>query len=126
MNDLSSSGNLAEAILWFAFAATFVGLAWRGRGRRRRLFSLLAAAFVVFGISDLIEAQTGAWWRPVWLLVLKAGCIAVFGYGVWEYRRVRRTEGNQIGRANRRQPLRNEAAQPPPGRFERRPRADGQ
>ncbi len=47
------------------------GTSARGRGY------LLAATFVLFGLSDVVELQTGAWWRPWWLLVWKATCIAV-------------------------------------------------
>lgn len=38
---------------------------------------LAAITLVLFGISDLVEAQTGAWWQPWWLLVWKAACIAL-------------------------------------------------
>jgi len=38
---------------------------------------LAAVTFVLFGISDLAETQTGAWWQPWWLLVWKAACIAL-------------------------------------------------
>jgi len=30
---------------------------------------------VLFGVSDLIEARTGAWWRPWWLCCWKAVCL---------------------------------------------------
>lgn len=92
MNDLSYAGNMVESVLWFVFAVAFGAIAFRATGRRRRLSLTLAAAFLAFGISDLIEARTGAWWRPIWLLFLKASCVAVFAYGYWEYRRIRRAE----------------------------------
>ena len=47
------------------------GRVHRGRGY------VLAATFVLFGLSDVVELQTGAWWRPWWLLAWKAACIAV-------------------------------------------------
>jgi CHASE2 domain-containing sensor protein len=95
MTDLASSGNLVEAVLWFLFAGAFSFLAWRTRSRKRRLFAVLAPAFVLFGCSDLIEARTGAWWRPIWLLLLKAGCVGVFVYGIWEYLRIQKSEDGQ-------------------------------
>lgn len=58
----------------------------------RSLCGLLASAFLAFGLSDIIESQTGAWWRPWWLLVLKGGCICAFLYGAWAYRRIKRDE----------------------------------
>ncbi len=90
MKDLTVTGNLVEAVLWLGFALTCAALACRAAGRRRRLGLILAVAFLVFSASDVIESQTGAWWRPWWLLVLKASCIAVFLYGAWEYRRIGR------------------------------------
>ena len=35
-------------------------------------------AFLLFGFSDYVEAHTGAWWRPWWLLFWKGACLAVF------------------------------------------------
>src|SRR5262249_43373006 len=69
--------NYIEAGLWCLIGlglgtgvirgATLVG--WRR--------TAAAAVFVLFGISDLIEARTGAWYRPLGLLLLKAACLAV-------------------------------------------------
>jgi hypothetical protein len=39
---------------------------------------LLPMCFVVFGVSDVIEAQTGAWWHPWWLFAMKALCVLGF------------------------------------------------
>ena len=88
MHDLTVSGNLLEAVLWVGIALTLLAWAIRESGRRRRLWRILAAAFLVFAVSDVIESQTGAWWRPLWLLALKAACIAVFLYGAREYRNI--------------------------------------
>ena len=73
--------NLAEAVLWFAFAAGFAVSAARHRAGARPLRLTAAAAFALFAASDLIEAHTGpppAWWRPWWLLAWKAACLAAF------------------------------------------------
>jgi hypothetical protein len=67
--------------------------ALRSAGRLRGLFFLLAAAFLVFGISDLIESQTGAWWRPLWLLLMKAACVAVVVAGFVGYYRIKKSAG---------------------------------
>ncbi len=101
LRELLSVGNLLEAGLWFVFAAIFVALAFRTAQRKRRLSIILAITFVAFAISDVIESQTGAWWRPLWLLVLKGGCLIVFCYAAWEYRqlsRVGRTNCNREGK----------------------------
>lgn len=81
MNDLTVTGNLIEAGLWLGFALIAAGLACRASGPKRRWCWIMAAALLVFGFSDLIESKTGAWWEPMWLLVLKASCLAVLVYG---------------------------------------------
>ena len=68
--------NQFEAGLWFLIALVLVVC------YRRRLPQpwrwLLPAAFALFGVSDVIELDTGAWWRPWWLGVMKAACVLVF------------------------------------------------
>jgi hypothetical protein len=78
--------NYGEAGLWFVIA--FV-LALRLRMKRPWRW-LLPLAFAVFGVSDLIEVRTGAWWDPWWLLVMKAACVLVF---LLAFRERRRQEG---------------------------------
>lgn len=65
-----------EAGLWSLIALGFVAYALRSKGREARRCVLAAVAFLLFGASDLVEVQTGAWWHPWWLLVWKALCIA--------------------------------------------------
>lgn len=74
-NDLERFGNLAEAVLWELVAVFFAWRCFQARRSLRWVFGALAATFFVFGISDVIEARTGAWWRPSWLLFLKGACI---------------------------------------------------
>ncbi len=75
--------NQLEVILWIAAAAICLI-----RGRRHARFqpdALLAAfVFLLFAGSDAVEIQTGAWWRPWWLLVWKAGCILTL---IWLWRK---------------------------------------
>ncbi|MGE3180627.1 MAG: hypothetical protein AB7N71_03290 [Phycisphaerae bacterium] len=80
--------NALEAGLWFVIAAAFAGSAFRKRdGRTRTDAIVLAATFALFGISDIVETQTCAWWRPWWLLVWKTLCVLVFfGYAVRHFR----------------------------------------
>lgn len=66
--------NGLEAVFWFIVS----GVVWwksRGAGRFRQLGGWAAFWFVLFGISDVIEVFTGAWWRPLSLLVLKGVCV---------------------------------------------------
>lgn len=107
----SAQFNYAEASLWFLFAGLLLvrSITWRWATRRFKnritatnsmppsialqtlqqkyplcIYSIIT--FVVFGISDLIEAKTGAWWRPWPLLALKACCVVAL---ILIYRRYR-------------------------------------
>jgi len=88
--DIEKSGNLAEAVLCFALSSIFVVKMAIAPGKLRRVFLILTVAFAVFGLTDLIESETGAWWRPLWLLGLKAACVASFVVGFVAYYRIER------------------------------------
>lgn len=90
--DLHAQGNFLEALLWWLIAAFFGYYAWRSDGRRRGLCLWAMLVFSLFGLSDIVEISTGAWWRPWWLLVWKAGCVVAMLYLLGEERRLRRTE----------------------------------
>lgn len=56
--------------------------------RYSKVLCVAAVTFFVFGVSDVIEAHTGAWWRPWWLLFIKSGCVLSFlGCLLW-YKRI--------------------------------------
>lgn len=82
--------NRAEAVVWFLFAALCFGKALRSTTKSRRPLLALTVALVAFGISDLIEARTGAWWQPWWLLVLKGTYLAAIVLGFLSYQRVKK------------------------------------
>jgi hypothetical protein len=83
-------GNYIEAGFWMAVGLILGVTALVVRPPYRRL-SLLAAVFLVlFGLSDVVEAQTGAWWRPFWLLLWKGACILVLAWCYWHYRTLRK------------------------------------
>ena len=88
--DLERTGNLIEAGLWGTIAAVMAVRALFENPEIRRLFVLLAIAFAAFGLSDVVESRTGAWWRPWWLFVWKAGCVLTFILGFWRYYLLRR------------------------------------
>jgi hypothetical protein len=69
--------NACEAVLWMVVAiAVAVRYVRRGTASRTRRVAIVTAVFLVlFGVSDVIEMQTGAWWRPPGLLALKAFCL---------------------------------------------------
>ncbi len=73
--DLFRTGNTIEAGLWIAIGLAFLAAATLRRGPARRLCAASAIVFVLFGVSDIVEARTGAWWRPWWLFAWKALCV---------------------------------------------------
>jgi hypothetical protein len=67
--------NLGEGILWVAIGgALLISIAFYRNHLRLRFVAALS--FVLFGVSDFVEMQTGSWWEPTWLLVLKAVCVS--------------------------------------------------
>jgi hypothetical protein len=64
--------NRIEAALWSLIALVFLTTALRTQKRDAYAASI---AFLAFGISDIVESHTGAWWRPWWLLVWKGLCL---------------------------------------------------
>ena len=69
--------NYIEAVMWIALGLGAAVQALRFRGPGRRDLVVLAIDLIAFGVSDIIETQTGAWWRPWWLLAWKVTCVAV-------------------------------------------------
>ena len=67
--------NILEAGLWVTLALVLLVAVRRLRGKERAIAYVAAAFLCLFGFSDVIEIYTGAWWRPPWLLVLKAVCV---------------------------------------------------
>ncbi|MGI8785858.1 MAG: GPR1/FUN34/YaaH family transporter [Acidobacteriota bacterium] len=90
MNDLTKNGNLVEAVLWFIVSFILLAKTLRSQGPLRRVYGTLTIGFFTFAISDIIESRTGAWWRPWWLFVIKAGCALSFILGFREYYRIKK------------------------------------
>jgi hypothetical protein len=67
--------NACEASLWLTFAVIVVVRFRRAEAGWRRTACVMAFFFVLFGVSDLIEIETGAWWRPPSLLIFKGVCV---------------------------------------------------
>jgi hypothetical protein len=82
-----STANLIEAAIWFAISCALGVKAFHAEKELRKVYVLLGSAFLAFGISDLVESRSGAWWRPLWLFALKAGCVAALLLGFARYYR---------------------------------------
>jgi uncharacterized membrane protein len=68
--------NYAEAGFWVVAGLVLLCRSRRQPSRHRRIALVAAFFLVLFGVSDVIEAQTGAFWRPLWLLGMKVTCVA--------------------------------------------------
>jgi hypothetical protein len=88
-NNFFRIGNYAEAVLWILVATAFGVCALRG-GRARGRCAFAGVVFLLFGLSDVVEVQTGAWWRPWWLFTWKALCVLSMLWLLWDYLRRRR------------------------------------
>jgi len=84
--------NLAECGLWSLIAIAVALGAFRHTGKKRRILAIAAVAFALFGISDWIEADTGSWWDPPWLLAWKAGCLFVLLFALRAWLRLSKIE----------------------------------
>ncbi|MHA3775311.1 hypothetical protein ACXR0O_27625 [Verrucomicrobiota bacterium sgz303538] len=89
--------NLAEAFLWGFIALSCAVGAIRHSSRRRRLLVIASLTFALFGFSDWIEADSGAWWEPPWLLVLKVACVATLILTLRGWLRLSRTDHRSSG-----------------------------
>ena len=79
--------NLIEAGFWIVLSVFCLLAAARSNYHKRRLMTS-CLVLLAFGVSDLVEVQTGAWWRPWWLLVWKTTCLLfialIWGPVVWK------------------------------------------
>lgn len=87
MMDALAIFNSLEALFWIVTGAV---VAYRSRNDRRdlRIGSVAALWFLLFGISDVWEVFTGAWWRPWPLLLLKGICVTGLITCALIYRRI--------------------------------------
>jgi hypothetical protein len=75
---VSAVFNFVEAGLWISFGIALFIFSGRFKREKIKLVYLGAVSLVAFGISDVVEVYSGAWWKPIWLLVLKGLCILIF------------------------------------------------
>jgi len=72
-----TTSNYLEAVLWACIGLGFLTQALRTTRPKRSQSLIAGLTFLVFGASDIVETTTGAWWRPWWLFVWKAVCVAI-------------------------------------------------
>lgn len=78
--DAAAWFNAVEAGLWIVIAV-IVRVQWRGWA--------LPIVLIAFGVSDVIEISSGAWYRPWWLLAWKVLCVAAISWLGWRLLRQR-------------------------------------
>jgi hypothetical protein len=94
--DLERDGNLIEAGVWFLLAIVMFFHALRSRTQVRPTCFMLVVALAVFGASDVVEARTGAWWKPWWLFVWKAACLIALFFGFVRYYRIEKSKKQRM------------------------------
>lgn len=64
--------NSVEAVIWVSIGLLLlVGLKKGATSSSKQDAVALSVLFIMFGVSDVVEIFSGAWWRPWWLLVWK-------------------------------------------------------
>jgi hypothetical protein len=75
--------NAAEAAWWLLLAALAAAFGAGARGMTPRRQWALVTFLALFGVSDIVEVFTGAWWNPPALLLLKAVCLCGLAVTAW-------------------------------------------
>jgi hypothetical protein len=75
--------NAAEAAFWILLAVLAATFGARARGMTPRRQWALVVFLALFGVSDVVEVFTGAWWNPPVLLALKAVCLCGLIITAW-------------------------------------------
>src|SRR3954454_17643760 len=77
LRDLTKLYNYAEVLIWPAIGLTLLIASFWRTGAVLRDFRLASLVLFAFGVSDYFEAENGnEWWRPWWLFLWKAACVA--------------------------------------------------
>ena len=79
--------NHMEAALWIILGIGFFAYGLWKKLPLRGSWLIVAITLLAFGGSDVVEARTGAWWRPWWLFVLKAVCVVTLSLCLIQYYR---------------------------------------
>lgn len=82
--------NVCEGFLWLGLALALAVRSRTATPPTKRLGFVAAAAFAAFAGTDFVEARTGAWYDPPWLLAYNIACIAVLAICFLRYCVLRR------------------------------------
>ncbi len=77
--------NYCEAVFWVVVSLVVLIAAAKSSRKVKRIAYIAVPTLVLFGVSDIIEVYTGAWWKPFWLLLWKGICIAILVICVFLY-----------------------------------------
>ncbi|MDF1743500.1 MAG: hypothetical protein P1V19_07365 [Gimesia sp.] len=77
--------NYIEIVLWSLFGLVLLVKSRDSKPDQTHIFYISSIAFFLFAISDYIEIQTGAWWKPWWLFALKAAFVIAFLFCIFKY-----------------------------------------
>ncbi|MGB3514061.1 MAG: hypothetical protein WBA93_33620 [Microcoleaceae cyanobacterium] len=80
LETIYTTGNYIEAVIWFIFAGAFAVSAVKNSNLVRLHRIIATFTFLLFGLSDIVEVKTRAWWHPWWLFMWKTLCVlSMFG-----------------------------------------------
>jgi hypothetical protein len=77
--------NYCEAVFWVFVSFVVLIAAWKSKRHVQRIAYVAVPTLFLFGVSDIVEVSTRAWWRPFWLLLWKGFCIAILVICVFLY-----------------------------------------
>ena len=91
--------NYCEAVFWVFVSLVVLIAAVKASRQVKRIAYVAVPTLFLFGVSDIIEVYTGAWWRPFRLLIWKSLCIAILLICVFFYWRQKVQAGTSEYRA---------------------------
>lgn len=89
---MAETFNFYEALFWYFIGVALLATALLDKSKSLHRTNLIISSllFFTFGVSDLIEMRTGAWWRPLGLLLLKGGCVIGFLFCFVRYLKIKK------------------------------------
>ena len=82
--------NLIEAILWIGIGLYMVHKSFSVKEYKNILIT--AILFLLFGVSDIIEIYSGAWWSSWYLLIWKISNGIALLYFTFKLLKIRKTQ----------------------------------